>query len=183
MTGGSTSAISQGVTTGKISARRVIRDAAAIGGAARGARLWSWTRTCGDQIPTRAAGPDNVPVRGSWSDSTIRRDGISDDIAVHGSHVSGCARPDSDLDIAVRLGPDEFDDFINKRFGHSEPWVSARANHASCVETGKVQAGEAGLHGVRARITQATGMHCDISVICIGGAFHEGPFIQVPGGA
>lgn len=75
---------------------------------------------------------------------------ISDDIAAHGSRVSFTARPDSDLDIAVRVDQDRFTDFVGERFGTPNPGSAKERTMQHALETGKVQAGEAGLRGVLA---------------------------------
>jgi hypothetical protein len=48
------------------------------------------------------------------------------------------------------------------------------------VETGKIQAGEAGLRATRRELEQLLGMPVDISVTKRGGAFDQGPYIPIP---
>lgn len=50
------------------------------------------------------------------------------------------------------------------------------------LETGKVQAGEAGLRSVRRDAASTISRPVDISVIARGGQFDQGPYIQLPGG-
>ena len=45
------------------------------------------------------------------------------------------------------------------------------------IETGKIQAGEAKLSGLRKELQEIFGMEVDISIIKQGGAFDNPPFI------
>ena len=47
------------------------------------------------------------------------------------------------------------------------------------IETGKIQAGEAGLRGLRKELEQIFGMEVDISIMKEGGAFDNPPFIPI----
>ena len=48
------------------------------------------------------------------------------------------------------------------------------------IKTGKIQAGEAGLRGVRVKLEGKLGMEVDLSVIRKGGPFDNPPFIPLP---
>lgn len=74
---------------------------------------------------------------------------ISDDIVVQGSRASGTANPTSDIDIAVRVTSEKFDELI--------------------------QTGEAKLKGLR--LEEIFRMEVDISIIKQGGTFDNPPFI------
>jgi RHS repeat-associated protein len=116
---------------------------------------------------------------------TVVRSGaghISDDIAAHGSRATYTARPDSDIDIAVRVDPDRFQGLVSERFGTPNPGSAKERTMQHAIETGKIQAGEAGLRGVRRNAESAIDMDVDLSVIERGGAFDQGPYIQLPGG-
>ncbi|WP_444932380.1 nucleotidyltransferase family protein [Microbulbifer sp. SSSA002] len=41
--------------------------------------------------------------------------GLGDDLFIQGSRAKGTARPDSDIDIAIRISPEQFDDFLFNR--------------------------------------------------------------------
>ncbi len=41
----------------------------------------------------------------------------AEDIQVQGSRAAGTARPDSDLDIAIRVTPERFEEILCDRFG------------------------------------------------------------------
>lgn len=47
------------------------------------------------------------------------------------------------------------------------------------IETGKIQAGEAGLRGLRKELEKIFGMEVDISIIEIDGPFDNPPFIPI----
>ncbi len=114
--------------------------------------------------------------------SAIARDGAghySDDIAVHGSRAAGTARPTSDLDVAVRVPPDQFDDIVAQRFRTPNPGSAKERTMLHAMQSGKIQAGEAGLRGTRRAMERALGMEVDLSVIRIGGPFDNGPYIPL----
>jgi hypothetical protein len=48
------------------------------------------------------------------------------------------------------------------------------------IQTGKIQAGEAGLSGLRRTLKSNLGMDVDLSIIRQGGRFDNPPFIGVP---
>ena len=51
----------------------------------------------------------------------------------------------------------------------------------NAIETGKIQAGEMGLSGLRRQLESALGIDVDLSVIRRGGPFNQPPFIGVSG--
>lgn len=130
----------------------------------------------------------------SAMDSINNRIGNLDaDVVVQGSRAAYTARPDSDIDFAIRVEPRVFhqiwdDSFTNQRTG-SLPNVGSdkedTAKHA--LATGKIQAGEARIDGytlknLRKALQEDLGMKVDISVIEIGGPFDNPPFIRPGGG-
>lgn len=96
--------------------------------------------------------------------------------------ATGTARAASDLDIAVRVSPDEFSALIKKRFGTPNPGSAKERTMLHAIETGKIQAGEAGLSGLRRKIQEILGMDVDLSVILRGGPFDNGPTLPLGGG-
>ncbi|MBC6454437.1 MAG: nucleotidyltransferase domain-containing protein [Hormoscilla sp. SP5CHS1] len=115
------------------------------------------------------------------------RQGVShlgNDMRVHGSRADGSARPDSDIDIAIRVTPERFNEIIN------DPELSSLANpntgsslentklHAIAV--GKITAGRVWLRPLRRELARELKMKVDLSVIRIGGEFDRGPWIIVP---
>ena len=106
---------------------------------------------------------------------------IGDDVIFQGSRVSGAANELSDLDIAVRVSAEEFAELIAKRFGTPNPGSAKESTMLHAIETGKIQAGEAGLSGLRKQIQRIIGVDVDISVIQRGGNFDNGPTLPVGG--
>jgi hypothetical protein len=117
----------------------------------------------------------------SSASSTIRQKvgSISDDILVQGSRTNGTARVDSDIDFAVRVSPEKFDELISQRFGSPNPGSAKEKTMLHAIETGKIQAGEAGLRSLRQQLQQELGIDVDISIIKSGGAFDNGPYIPL----
>jgi RHS repeat-associated protein len=103
---------------------------------------------------------------------------ISDDIVVQGSRASGTATIVSDIDIALKVGEKEFDQLILKAFGTPNKGSALEKTMNNAIKTGKIQAGEAGLSGLRKNLEKLLGMKTDISIIKRGGAFDNG--VQIP---
>ncbi|NUT52073.1 MAG: hypothetical protein HOV94_32980, partial [Saccharothrix sp.] len=102
------------------------------------------------------------------------------DIVVQGSRAAGTARPDSDIDFAIRVSPERFDELIALRFKTPNPGSSKEKTMNHAIATGKIQAGELGLSGFRKTLKADLGMEVDLSVIRVGGPFDNPPFVQVP---
>ena len=102
---------------------------------------------------------------------------ISNDIVVQGSRAKGTAKPTSDIDIALRVSGDKFDSLINQYFKTPNPGSAKERTMLHAIETGKIQAGEAKLSGLRKELQEILGMEVDISIIKQGGAFDNPPFI------
>ena len=104
---------------------------------------------------------------------------ISDDIVVQGSRAKGTAKPTSDIDIAIRVPADKFDELIQSSFSKVKPPNPGSAKEKTmlhAIETGKIQSGEAKLSKFREQLQQELGMDVDISIIKIGGPFDNPPF-------
>jgi RHS repeat-associated protein len=104
---------------------------------------------------------------------------ISDDIAVHGSRANHTASAGSDVDIAIRVSGDRFNQLIRQAFGTPNPGSAKERTMLHAIETGKIHAGEAGLRALRRNLAKELGMPVDISVIKIGGLFDKGPYIPL----
>ena len=102
---------------------------------------------------------------------------ISNDIVVQGSRAKGTAKPTSDIDIALRVSGDKFDSLINQYFKTPNPGSAKERTMLHAIETGKIQAGEAKLSGLRKELQEIFGVEVDISIIKQGGAFDNPPFI------
>lgn len=105
---------------------------------------------------------------------------ISDDIVVQGSRASGTARATSDIDFAVRVSPEQFNQMIAQRFGTAKLGTAKGRTMRHAIETGKIQAGEAGLGGLRRQLQNQLGMDVDLSIIQRGGAFDNGVTLPLP---
>ncbi|WP_197440544.1 nucleotidyltransferase domain-containing protein [Polystyrenella longa] len=105
---------------------------------------------------------------------------LGDDIVVQGSRAGGTAKATSDIDIGVRVSPDEFDGLVKARFGTPNPGSAKERTMLHAIQTGKIQAGEAGLRGLRRELQGKLGMDVDLSVIRRGGPFDQPPTIPVP---
>jgi predicted nucleotidyltransferase len=106
--------------------------------------------------------------------------GLGDDIVVQGSRASGTARPASDIDIAIRVSPDKFNNFLynQSKLRNVNPGSANERTLRHAIETGKIQAGEARLTSLRKSLEEMLGIKVDISVVRVGGPFDSG--IQIP---
>jgi len=102
--------------------------------------------------------------------------GLGDDVFVQGSRANGTAKATSDIDIAIRVPPEKFDDFLNNqsKLGNVNPGSAKARTRDHAIETGKIQAGEAGLSPLRKQLEKELGMEVDLSVIKAGGKFDNG---------
>ncbi|WP_139070820.1 nucleotidyltransferase domain-containing protein, partial [Paenibacillus sp. KS1] len=104
---------------------------------------------------------------------------ISDNIVVQGSRAKGTAKPTSDIDIAIRVPAEKFDELIQSSFSKVKPPNPGSAKEKTmlhAIETGEIQSGEAKLSKFREQLQQELGMDVDISIIKIGGTFDNPPF-------
>ncbi|WP_338125203.1 nucleotidyltransferase domain-containing protein [Paenibacillus dendritiformis] len=107
---------------------------------------------------------------------------LSDDIVVQGSRAKGTAKPTSDIDFAIRVSPEKFDELIKDSFSKVKPPNPGSAKEKTmlhAIETGKIQSGEAKLSKFREQLQQELGMDVDISIIKIGGPFDNPPFTPI----
>ena len=132
----------------------------------------------------RAVGnlPEDVSA-GQLSDAASRIKSevshLGDDIIVQGSRAGHSARPTSDIDFGIRVDPDKFDDVVRQRFGNPNPGSAKERTMLHAMETGKIQAGEAGLRALRRGLEQDLGKEVDLSVIRRGGPFDNEPWLPV----
>jgi hypothetical protein len=103
-------------------------------------------------------------------------------IAVQGSSASGMVNSESDLDIAVRVTPEQFSELIQKRWQKLPNPGSQNANtREHAIKVGKITARDVRprLSCLRDAISEELGMKVYLSVIEIGGDFDNGPFVDV----
>ena len=104
---------------------------------------------------------------------------LSDDIHVHGSRAAHTADAASDLDIAIRVTPERFDLILAARFGTPAPGSAKERTMQHAQQTGKIQAGEAGLRVLRKTLESDLGIAVDIAVIRQHGSFDQGPYLPL----
>lgn len=105
---------------------------------------------------------------------------IGGELVVQGSRAAGTAGPGSDIDFAIRVPSGRFDELIAERFTTPNPGSAKERTMLHAIATGKIQAGEAGLSGLRVSLENRLGMDVDLSIIREGGPFDNPPFIGVP---
>jgi hypothetical protein len=108
---------------------------------------------------------------------------LGNDIHIQGSRAKGTAKPDSDLDVAIRVSPSRFEQFLVERFGVPNPGSAKEKTMKHAAATGKIQSGEAGLRSLRKILETDLGIEVDISVIREGGPFDQGPYLPLREGA
>ena len=104
---------------------------------------------------------------------------ISNDIRIQGSRAGGTARPNSDIDIAVRVNQSTFDRLIREGFKTPNPGSSRERTMLHAINVGKITSGDAGLRSVRVDLARLLGMDVDISIILINGMFDTPPYIPI----
>jgi hypothetical protein len=104
---------------------------------------------------------------------------LGGDLLVHGSRVTGTARADSDLDIAIRVSAERFEDHLAARFGNPRPGTAKARTMQHARATGKIQSGEAGLRGLRKALEADLGIEVDLAIIREGGPFDQGPYLPL----
>ncbi|ROP44265.1 RHS repeat-associated core domain-containing protein [Streptomyces sp. PanSC9] len=130
--------------------------------------------------------PEGV-TRSQFDDiGQVFREGLNldADVAVQGSRVTGIITGASDLDIAVRVTPETFDGMVARRWSNVKPDSARQRTRDRAIETGKITAGDSipKLSGLRNQIQEILGdevHHVDVSIIKMGGAFDNGPFIGI----
>ena len=105
---------------------------------------------------------------------------IGGELVVQGSRAARTAKPESDIDFGILVEPPRFDELISERFGAPNPGSAKERTMRKAMETGKIQAGELGLSGVRRSLESQLGMDVDLSAIRRGGPFDNPPFIGAP---
>jgi hypothetical protein len=105
---------------------------------------------------------------------------LGDDIVVQGSRAKGTAQPGSDIDIAIRVSPERFDQIIEEAFGTPNPGSALERTKLRAIESGLIQRGEIGLSRVGRELEGEIGIQpVQISVVRLGGLFDVGPFIPL----
>jgi hypothetical protein len=115
--------------------------------------------------------------------SQLLRDGSRDlggEIGVQGSRAGYTASPESDIDFAVRVSRERFKTLVDRVFGAPNPGSAWERTMQRAVESGKIQAGEAGLSPLRQELQRTLGgIDVHLSVIEAGGMFDNGPWMPI----
>ncbi len=108
--------------------------------------------------------------------------GLGKDVVAQGSRAAGTAKPTSDLDLGIRVGPEKFNDFLNNqsKLSSPNPGSSAARTRDYSIENGIIQRGEARLSPTGKALEGRLGMDVDLSVIRKGGNFDNGATMAVP---
>ena len=108
-----------------------------------------------------------------------RAGNISGDIVVQGSRASGMATATSDIDIAIRVSADQFDEMTRLFYGTPNPNSALSRTMQHSIDNGIIHARRCKLSGLRDEIAKILGMDVDLSIIKIGGNFDAPPFIPL----
>ncbi len=112
---------------------------------------------------------------------------VSDDIVVQGSRASGNARTivnKSDIDIAIKVDADKFDEMVEQSFGKPNALSAKEKTKIHAITTGKITTGDAnkvikGLRTLKKELEQLLGMKVDLSIIKKGGSFDNGSQLPI----
>ena len=113
------------------------------------------------------------------SDVRAQVSNFGSDVRVQGSRSSGTAKPTSDIDLAIRVPEQQFNQILAERFKNPNPGSAKWKTMQRAIETGKIQRGELGLSGFGKSLEKTYGFEVDISVIKINGIFDKGPWIKL----
>ena len=109
--------------------------------------------------------------------------GLGSDIVVQGSRARGTARATSDIDIGIRVSPDDFGSIMNNRrlttLSNPNPGSSLSRTRQFSLDNGIIQSGEARLSRLRQALENDLGIEVDLSILRRGGAFDNGPKIPL----
>lgn len=102
-------------------------------------------------------------------------------IATQGSRATRTARATSDIDIAIRVSPEDFDRVIKQLFKNPNHGSSREPTMLHAIKTGKVQRGEIGMSILGRKLEKdlLNGMKVDISIIRQGSSFDRGPYLPL----
>ena len=93
----------------------------------------------------------------------------------------GTATINSDIDVAIRVSEEKFNQILQEAFKNVKKGSgsSAEKTMLRALETGKIQRGEVKLSSLGKNLEKKFGTKIDISVVKIGGTFDQGPWITL----
>ena len=102
------------------------------------------------------------------------------DIRVHGSRAAGTATINSDIDIAIRVSEEKFNQILKEMFVKAKPGNAIERTMKHAIKTGKIRRSDLELSNLGKQLADKFGISkVDISLIKQGGAFDQGPWIPL----
>jgi len=102
------------------------------------------------------------------------------DIRIHGSRAAGAATKNSDIDIAIRVPKERFEQILKESFKNINPGSSKERTMKYAIKNGIIQRGEVKLSNLGKQLENKFGFSdVDISIILKGGEFDKGPWIPL----
>jgi hypothetical protein len=102
-----------------------------------------------------------------------------DDVIVQGSRAAYRTHPRSDLDLGLRVDPEEFRRIVDRRFAGEDLTGDVGDFKKACLEKGIIHWRRAGLKQLQKEIKRTIGRNVDISVISRGGGFDPEPWLRL----
>ncbi|MEZ0371715.1 MAG: hypothetical protein ACAI44_21665 [Candidatus Sericytochromatia bacterium] len=100
-------------------------------------------------------------------------------LMTHGSRAARTASATSDIDVAIRVSPEEFERAVRKLFNNPNPGSAKERTMLHAIRTGKIQRGEIDMRNLGKELASKLGFDVDISIIRIGGPFDRGPYLPL----
>ncbi len=104
------------------------------------------------------------------------------DIRVHGSRAMGTATKTSDIDVAIRVPKEKFNQILKEAFKNVKrgSGSSAEKTMLYAIKSGKIRRGDVNLSSLGNTLAKKFNLKkVDISIIKEGSAFDQGPWIKL----
>jgi uncharacterized protein YukE len=108
----------------------------------------------------------------------IRADapGLTGDVVVQGSRAGHSARAGSDVDLGLRVAPEDYERLLHEAFGPA----STREAAANAAARGRIFWRHAGLKDLHDALQTDLGRKVDLAIIKRGGQFDNEPWLRLP---